>query len=269
MCSSSLTDVGRPVNQVTAVQYNRAERQWEAVNGRTWLFPAGPSGKRQAQLYALDHDVPLVADEVKAIMARAQASNPNSTEAEAITRRAIKAGFLVRDGHVLPPRPFDADGSYLNEIARVRSSQKWPDGSAVEYAVNQPTRHEVWCECPDFKEGAPTLPSGQKACKHVLAVLICEALDLDLETPPQRIGPRSEALEAAIEQAEAAHHELGNLLMAMRLTRDNLTPEMVDLLAESLHPVTQTNGKLCFAFEVDWDGIHDELDAQKRREELV
>lgn len=248
-------------NHQTLVQYNRSERLWEARNGRVWQFPSGPAGKRQAQLYALDHDLPQVADEVKSLIAQAQAHNPHSTEAEAIARRAIKAGFLIRNGQVLPPRAFDSDSSYLNEIGRVRSStESWPDGSAVEYAVTQPTAGEVWCECPDFREEAPTLPSGQKACKHVLAVLMAEALELDLSGDHRPAPLPSPALATAITQAEIAYHELGNLLLVMRLAQFGLSPDSIAGLEAALYPYTNCQNKLCFEFEISFDAIQRDLD---------
>jgi hypothetical protein len=258
---NNIPQSNRHVN-LTQVLYNRKEAMWEARNGRVWQYPSGPAGKRQAQLYALDHDVPLIADEVRSLIALAQGENPNSQEAEAVARRALKAGFLIRNGHVLPPRAFDAEGSYLNEIARVRSSsQTWPDGSTVEYGLTQLDNGSVWCSCPDFADQAPYLPSRQKACKHILAVLICEALDMDLADEQGRAtGLHSEALTEAISQAEVVYHELSTLLLVMRQTRDELSHDSVARLEAALYPYINSDRKLCFDFEVDFNAIVNDLD---------
>jgi hypothetical protein len=184
---------------LTTVKYDRSLRAWQAVNGRVWSFP-GPDGQRQAQLYAIDHDRPDIAAEVQAIMANNQAHPAY----EGITRRAIKAGFIVRDGHVLPPRPLEAEGSYLHEVARVRSQSKtWPDGSPVEYAVCVSPEGQSCCECEDWhnghtldiladyyrlfphdphrpRSGAPKLANGDYGCKHILAVLMVAALTVEV-----------------------------------------------------------------------------------------
>ena len=44
----------------TIIQYNRQERSWEAINGSTYRFPAGPEGKRQAQLKAIRQDIEVI-----------------------------------------------------------------------------------------------------------------------------------------------------------------------------------------------------------------
>jgi len=43
---------------------------------------------------------------------------------------------------------------------------------------------------------------------------------------------------------------------------------MVDLLMQSLHPYTQSDGKLCFSFKVHWDGIYDDLAAAQADAEI-
>ncbi len=248
--------------ELTTVKYDRSSRQWQAVNGRVWSWPAGAAGKRQAQLYALEADVPQVAEEIKAIIANIQAYNPNSTQAEAVTRRAIRAGFILRDGKMLPPRAFDAHGSYVNELARIKSSSMaWDDGTAIEYAITQVSNNMCWCECPDFQDDAPYLPSGQQACKHILTVLIADALDYDPNEPPAPRTIKSTALDDAIIQAETASHQLSMLLHEMRMLKKNLTPDGVGILIETLHPYSNTSGKICFSFEPNVDGIYNDIEA--------
>jgi SWIM zinc finger len=162
------------IPELTQVKYDPSARAWTTTNGTTAAFPPGDVGKRQAELHALMHDAPDVADEVSAIIANAEAAL--MFDVEAITSRAIKAGFLIRDGKVWPGVPFDQPGGCLNEIARVRGSQD------EAYIVTCDKEDNCYCDCFDFlSERAPILPSGQRACKHILAVLICESLIEDIE----------------------------------------------------------------------------------------
>ncbi len=158
--------------KLTTVKYDRRARQWQAINGRLLgHWPAGPEGHRAAHLAALRHDAPQVAAEVEAIITNAEAVAHLMYDAEAISRRAIRAGFLVRDGRVLPPVAFDQYGGCINEIARVQGSDELP------YIISH-DGDECHCDCPDYQLGnAPLLPSGQAACKHILAILINEALE--------------------------------------------------------------------------------------------
>ena len=180
----------------TKVEYNRSTRRWEiypadqtraeaVAAGHLADFPAGPEGKRAAQLAALQQDCPDVAFDVKQVLAQT-AEHP---EAEAIACRAIEAGFLVRDGHVLPRREMEEPGSYVHEIARVRSQRD----EDVLYAICFTPERQGYCECIDWhnghqldiladyyrehpddpqrpRNGAPKLPNGDYACKHILAV---------------------------------------------------------------------------------------------------
>lgn len=165
----------------TVVKYDRHARAWEAVNGATTRFPAGPEGRRRATLYALEHDRPDIAAETLATLDSIEAARPRlPVDVPGLTSRILKAGLLLRDGHVLPPRELSAPGSYLTEIARVKSqTEKWPDGSPVEYAITQDSPDDfLGCGCEDFtSHRAPVLPSGQRACKHVLAFLMAESLE--------------------------------------------------------------------------------------------
>jgi len=168
---------------LTIVKYDRSARQWQAINGRTWAWPAGPDGRREAELYALEHDCPEVAEQVKAVIANAKAVKHLTFDAEGITKRVIKAGFIIRDGKLLPPVPFNQYGGCLNEIARCQGSQ--PEPYIINYVDEQ-----VICDCHDFMLGnAPLLPSGQRACKHILATLITETLQMEDEPIPDDEPP--------------------------------------------------------------------------------
>jgi hypothetical protein len=167
----------------TLVKYHPSARAWQVLNGQCTSFPAGPAGRRQAHLCALEHDRPDIAATLQAMLENiAVASLQMPLNTKAIESRLLKAAFLLRDGKLLPPRAWDTEDSYLCEIARVKSQSKesWPDGSPVEYAVCQDTPDShLWCACEDYSEGAPVLPSGQIACKHILSVLIAGTLEED------------------------------------------------------------------------------------------
>lgn len=154
----------------TDLLFNPRARQWEVHNGTVTRFPAGPAGKRAGQLYALEHDVPDVAADVAALIAR-YADQP---QAQAIASRAVKAGFLVRDGHIT-----------ALEVGRnghpkfIRASVKSQRGEWRYLVLHNLT----WsCECEDWdngdalrlglprRAGAPHIKGKGVACKHVLAV---------------------------------------------------------------------------------------------------
>ncbi len=165
-----------PLQKLTEVKYDRRARAWQVLNGKVTSFPAGPEGKRQAQLYALEYDRPDVAAELQAFLENIAASSLEMPlDVPGLTRRAIKGAFLIRDGQVLPAVPFTEPGGCMNEIARVQGSESLP--YIITYEDDA-----CFCDCPDFLLGdAPFLPTGQRACKHIFAVLITEALQLDAE----------------------------------------------------------------------------------------
>lgn len=165
-----------PPQTLTTIEYDRRARAWQVLNGNVTSFPAGPEGQRQAQLYALEHDWPGLAAELQAFRESiALASLEMPLDVASLTCRVIKAAFLIRDGKVLPAVPFSEPGGCMNEIARVQGSDSLP------YIITY-KEDFCFCDCPDFLSGdAPFLPTGQRACKHILAVLITEALQQDAE----------------------------------------------------------------------------------------
>jgi hypothetical protein len=186
----------------TKVEYNRSTRRWQlSGNGSQADFPPGPAGKRAAQLEALRRDCPDVAADIAQVLAQ----TANQPQAEAIARRLIKAGFLVRDGHIEPPLPLEEPRSYVHEIARVRSRRD-PD---VAYAICFTPERQAYCECLDWhnghqldilaeyyrehpadpqrpKWGAPKLSNGDYACQHILAVRLRAAQRLREERQAQQ-----------------------------------------------------------------------------------
>ncbi|MCP4283908.1 MAG: hypothetical protein GY792_05590 [Gammaproteobacteria bacterium] len=199
----------------TVVEYNRSTRQWEARNGTVTSFPAGKEGKKNAQLHALQSDCDTIFNEVLAIVE----NTSNHPQAAGIEARAIRAGFLVRDGHLLPPRGLDKPESYVGEVARVKS-QSEPD---TEYAIVITPEQRTYCDCRDWhnghmldvganyyrqhpddperpRSGAPKLTSGDYACKHILAVLIVETLESkDAPQPHQPEAERDALRRYAVE----------------------------------------------------------------------
>lgn len=123
----------------------------------------------QIELAALERTAPEVAAEVRAIIANVKMIY--WLEADAIAARAIKAGWLVECGCVMPPVPFSQEGGIMNEVGRVQGS--FPEPYVITY-----DGHQCYCHCHDFLlQNAPFLPSGQRACKHILALLIAESLE--------------------------------------------------------------------------------------------
>lgn len=109
-----------------------------------------------------------VAEQVESLIDTAEAARAFCFDADAIIKRALRAGYLVAGGRVLPPVPFQEYGGCLGEVARVQGSK--------EYIITYDMEH-CYCDCPDFRFGnAPKLPSGQVACKHILAFLIAESI---------------------------------------------------------------------------------------------
>ena len=105
------------VQKPTVIQYNRSARAWQVLNGKITSFPAGVQGKRQAELYTLEHDRPDVAAELQALIEAVESLRYWMFDVEAITERAVKGALLIRDGKLLPPIPFDQPAGCLNEIA--------------------------------------------------------------------------------------------------------------------------------------------------------
>lgn len=123
----------------------------------------------QIELATLERTAPEIAAEVKAIIANIESLN--WLQAADVISRAVKAGHLVERGCVLPPVSFYQEGSFMNEVGRVLGHLPEPHVITYDGEV-------CFCSCHDFLlENAPFLPSGQRACKHVLALLIAESLE--------------------------------------------------------------------------------------------
>jgi len=168
--------------------YNRSYRQWIVADGNTIIDALAPGCQEQAQLAAMRYNNPALADEVEAIIE----NNRFHPEAKAIESRTIKAGLLIQSGNVMAERAW-RDGRYhAAEIAAVRSQS---DANRVYgvYFTFAGDDNYLACECEDHgnglqrdyypighperpRSGAPVLFNGQIACKHILAILICQIL---------------------------------------------------------------------------------------------
>lgn len=167
----------------SALEYNQSGREWLLghPDGRILSYPAGDEGKIAAQMSALHHDVPNVAQWIESLMA----AHP----LESVRRRLVKAGFLIRDGHVLSLN--SQDGGYI--AARILSSRK-------------EKRYSVWynltwhCSCEDWENGdayrfghqrasfAPVIEGLGIMCKHTWAAYIAAQLDPETATCPECNG---------------------------------------------------------------------------------
>jgi hypothetical protein len=138
-------------------------------SSRLLRFPTSVQSQRRAILSAFDQYMPEVADEIRAIIYNTR----KLPQSEAIAQRAIRAGFILKEGKLWPPKDFNQTGGCINEIARC-------EGSRGEQYILSFDGEEVYCDCMDFQLGhAPILPSGQIACKHVLSILISDAVKED------------------------------------------------------------------------------------------
>jgi len=157
------------------VEYDRSGHAWLLghPDGNILSFPAGDEGRIAAQMSALAHDAPDVALWIETLIL----AHP----LESVRRRLVRAGFLIRDGHVEHLALSPLGGAYVS--ARVRSS----DGVRV-YNV---WRNLTWqCDCQDWENGnawrfgnkrehfAPVVRGLGVMCKHVWAVLIASELEL-------------------------------------------------------------------------------------------
>ncbi len=150
------------------IQYNRAAKMYQAVNGQE----VASGTKRQCELAALAHDCPDIHDEIMAIIANAEATRQNyMVDAEAVTERAIKAGFILRDGLLLPPRLFEKQ--LPGEVAFCLSQADSEKGYAITISFSR--EGFFICDCHDWNN-APRLASGQIACKHILTYTIALAM---------------------------------------------------------------------------------------------
>jgi len=151
------------------IMYNRPAKIYIAANGQE----VARGTKRQCELAALAHDCPDVHDEIMAIIANAEASRIYMVDAEAVTERAIKAGFILRDGLLLPPRPRPFEKQLPGEVAFCLSQSDKENGYAISVSFSR--EGFFICDCHDWYN-APRLASGQVACKHILAQMIALAL---------------------------------------------------------------------------------------------
>lgn len=161
------------------VFYNRSEKIWLVDTGDQEITfdPAedeeGRNGKQRAFIFALRAQFPAVAEAVQTLIDRHQ-DHPG------LPARAWRAAMLVVAGHVIKPRRREA-GPYAEGPWRLVQSQR--DAGQV-YSVS--FRHGMRCTCPDNQEGAPVLAGLHQMCKHAIAALVADRLDMAEEAKPDR-----------------------------------------------------------------------------------
>ncbi len=141
----------------TTIEYNRKKKVWAAQNGGLVGEYASEDGGKKAAVQAA---VLYENSKVYAAVCRIAEKHPE------LDAMAWRAGRLVINGSVLPPRP----GNRVNEIARVKSQ-----GRERAYSIQQRDTIVCGCEWYQFKK-APVLDSGQRYCTHILAAAIARQL---------------------------------------------------------------------------------------------
>ena len=151
-------------------QYQRSEREWWLFNqyGQSVeQFPRGSEGKLACVQEGIRRqDYPLYRAANRARINQPTAVSP-----------IWKAAVLVMNGHIYAPPEENQTG----EIARVRSAsfspadiydkEKGYDYRGFYHIVH--ARGRLHCSCPSFRdEYALQTESGQRLCKHVLAIMI-------------------------------------------------------------------------------------------------
>lgn len=131
--------------------YDRSKRKYLVLpdKGEVVEFPCGRDGKRaafQLAIAALNQSLYDLARQMAAQYPQAES-------------RVWMAAEIVLDSDVLP--------GLGDAVARVNGSSEYGP-----YTINQ-VDGILLCDCPDHDNTAPYIgESGQKGCKHVLAVLL-------------------------------------------------------------------------------------------------
>ena len=154
-----------------AVKYIKSTKHFQVQKDRRWEF----TDRIEAQWFALSLLEPEIYAEASAL---ADADALLMFDVPAIATRTLKAAWLVARGGVLLP-----EGMVSCEIARVKSS----NGDKLPYYISYQDDH-FCCTCKDWMlQHAPVFPYGQRCCKHILAVIIADALaqrDYEAEEDP-------------------------------------------------------------------------------------
>jgi len=141
----------------TVVKYNRSEKTWEAINGKVSSFATKP----EAELAALRHDVPEVYQALVSLV--------SDERNEKVTNRAVRAGFILRDGLLREDWGWE---EHLPSTVAVCQSQSQP-GKEYDICLSYRDDTTLICECQDYLDLAPRLSDRRQiACKHVLAVIL-------------------------------------------------------------------------------------------------
>ena len=147
------------------IKYSHSKRRWLCTLAEFEReFPAGRAGKRRAQLCYLEQCEPGIYENLRSILQNNQAA----ADYLGIYNRSIDAALLVAGHNVWPASDYWADE--IAAVARVESQAK--PGRAYHLYPDPFAPGHLGCQCDDHSFRAPWLPSGQRACKHILAFLL-------------------------------------------------------------------------------------------------
>ncbi len=217
------------------VKYNRGLKIYEAVNGHR----IAQGDKQTCRLAALKHDSPAVHAEVMAIIANAEAMAIEGFDTQNIIDRTLDAGEIVARGAVLPPLDLMDEGGCMNEYARVQGR------NVVPYVVSLNNDDDLQCDCPDYiLKHAPYLPNGYKGCKHVIAVMIHDALT-KLDAPePEPVHP-SASLDEFILRISQIRNFVQQIEAKAVIARNSLNPDEVKSFCKWLDQHRDGRAEVC------------------------
>ena len=143
----------------TYVSYKRSERIWTAVNGTlNQAYPAGPEGKQDAWLDAIQHENA----ELHKLVAKALRKHPDWWKSY------CKAATCLINGLVHPGRE-----AHPFEVAWIQSESR----DSEDYSLEQYNSF-ITCQCEGYQfKHAPQSPRGQIYCWHVLAAIFAMKLN--------------------------------------------------------------------------------------------
>lgn len=228
------------VKKPCEVKFNHSLKIHEAVNGRV----IAQGDKQTCRLAALQHDAPAIHAEVIAIITNAEAMVLEGFDAQAIINRVIDAGEIVQRGAILPPLDLLDEGGTMNEYARVQGR------NVIPYVISIDDE-ELKCDCPDYKlEHAPYLPNGYRGCKHVLAVMIQDALT-KLDAPAPEPYHPSPSFDEFIHRLSEIRNFVQQVHAKAVFARSSLSRDEIDTFCKWLEKHRDGRGEVC-NFHVDF-----------------
>ena len=181
----------------STVKFNQEAGEWQVRQGnKVATFGQLKEGMYDALRFAITLEYP----EVVALIAALEKKYVADPHLDDLIIRAWRAARLLVTGYVLAP--FKDDG---RTVARVCSLSR-----RGQYYVHAYGGGIVSCNCPDYNNGAPIIREGQRACKHILAVLFARRLDWELFRDDPRAGRRAHEaylVHRAVQKSEKAYQE--------------------------------------------------------------